>query len=249
VIWGPKTLLLQVFSTTFFVLSGGPFFHFSQSYSDFNTATPLRDEDVLVIGFMGGRSSSDNDHVGVGRMAIKLRGRDIKNAHIVTVENVHRDLALKLVNKAFDRNQDGKLSPVEAGSARVILYGQSWGGAAVVKFARQLKEIDVPVLLSIQIDSVGVGDGEIPPNVRRAANFYQHNGKIVHGESEIRAADPMHTTILFNEHRDYSNREIKVQKPWWKTLLRKDHVKMDNDPEVWNQVEDLIVKEIASASR
>jgi hypothetical protein len=182
-------------------------------------------------------------------MASALRNQKLENAHIVTVENVHRDLALELVKKAFDRNRDEKLSAAEAGSARVILYGQSWGGAAVVKFSRQLDDIRVPVRLSIQIDSVGIGDGDIPPNVRRAANFYQNNGRIVHGQSEIRAVDPTRTSILFNQRRDYSKTEIKVNKHWWKKAFRSDHVKMDNDPEVWNCVERLIVEEITSTAR
>jgi hypothetical protein len=249
VIWGAKKLLLHIFSTSFFVASGGPFFYLSQYHSRFEISTPLPTNDILVIGFMGGRSSSNNTHVGVGRMATALRDRKLENAHIVTVENVHRQLALELVKKAFNTNQDGKLSSTEAQSAKVILYGQSWGGAAVVKFARQLRQIGVPVLLSIQVDSVGIEDADIPSNVRRAGNFYQNNGRIVHGESRIRADDPTRTTILFNQCHDYTNTNIKVRKPWWRTIFRKDHMKMDHDPEVWNQVEELIVEEITYHTR
>lgn len=249
-IWGPKKLLVHVFSTAFFVVSGAPLWYFSQHYSDLDTATPLPPEDVLVIGFMGGRDPWNSKHVGIGRTAIALRNRKLENAHIVTVENVHRGIALTLIKKAFDRDQDGLISPPEAQSARIILYGQSWGGAAVVKFARQLEEIGMPVLLSIQVDSVGIGDAYIPPNVRRAANFYQNNGRIIRGEPAIRADDPSRTTILFNQRHDYANKEIKLPNlPWWKTVIRTDHVKMDNDPEVWDQVERLIVEEIASGSR
>jgi hypothetical protein len=104
----------------------------------------------------------------------------------------------------------------------------------------------VPILLSIQIDSVGIGDGDIPVNVHRAANFYQTNGHIVHGEP-IRADDPKRTTVLFNQHYDYASKEVKVNKPWWKKAFRSDHVKMDNDPDVWNQVQSLIVQEIYAA--
>jgi hypothetical protein len=248
VIWKPQKLLLRICSTTFFVVSGGPFWYFSQRYSDFDIATPLPEEDVLVIGFMGGRDPWDSEYVGVGRTAIALRNRGLDKVHVVTVQNTHRHLALKLIRKAFDRDQDGVLSPAETQIARVILYGQSWGGAAVVKFARQLECIGVPVLLSIQVDSVGIGDGEIPSNVRRAANFYQNNGRIIHGEPEIRADDPSRTTILFNQRHDYKNKAIKIRRlPWWRKLVRTDHLKMDSDPEVWNQVERVIMEEIAAA--
>ena len=47
----------------------------------------------------------------------------------------------------------------------LVMYGQSFGGAAVVKLARQLQAMSLPVLLTIQIDSVGRDDSVIPQNV------------------------------------------------------------------------------------
>ena len=55
----------------------------------------------------------------------------------------------------------------------MIVYGQSFGGAAVVKFARQMDALEIPILLTLQVDSVGIGDAVIPPNVRAAANLFQ----------------------------------------------------------------------------
>jgi len=247
--FGFKKLLLKVASAAFFSVSGAPFWMFSQRASDIKIPTPLPAGDVLVIGFMGGRDAWDNENVGVGRMALSLRKRALPNVHVATVENLKRGLAVDLVKSAFDADHDGRLDSPETRHARLIVYGQSWGGAAVVKFAHELRELGVPVLLSIQVDSVGVGDATIPCNVRHAANFYQRNGKIIRGEPEIRAVDPTRTTILFNQRHDYTNKEIKMRKlPWWKTFVRSDHVKMDNDPEVWREVERLIVAEIASAS-
>jgi thioesterase domain-containing protein len=69
------------------------------------------------------------------------------------------------------------------------LYGQSFGGAAVVKLARQLDKLGVPVLLTVQIDSVGRGDARIPPNVARAASLFQRNGVLISGEAPIVAED------------------------------------------------------------
>jgi hypothetical protein len=242
--------LLKVASAAFFAVSGAPFWFSSQRASDITIPTPLPDGDILVIAFMGGRDAWNNEVVGVGRMAATLRARCLPNVHIVTVENLKRNLAVDLVKRAFDGDGDGKLELSESRQARLIVYGQSWGGAAVVKFAHELLELDVPVLLSIQIDSVGIGDDAIPSNVRRAANFYQRNGKVIRGEPEIRALDPTRTTILFNQLHDYSKKEIKMRKrPWWKSFVRTDHLKMDDDPEVWDAVERLIIEEIAAAGR
>jgi hypothetical protein len=216
-----------------------------QHYSDIHTPTPLRRGDVLIIGFMGGRDSWRNEHVGVGRLAAGLRKSKLNRVHVETVENLKRSLALRFVKNSLDRDGNGELDDSERSSARIILYGQSFGGAAVVKFARQLDEIAVPVLLTVQIDSVGRGDEMIPPNVKTAANFYQDNGRLIRGANNIRAMDPNRTIILFNRRIDYRNRAVQVPKlPWYKKAFRTDHVKMDNDPEVWHEVERLILHAI-----
>ena len=148
---------------------------------------------------MGGRDSWRDEDVGVGRLAAKLRKSELNGVHVETVENLKRSLALKFVKSSLDHDGNGELDDSERSSARIILYGQSFGGAAVVKFARQLNEMAVPVLLTVQIDSVGRGDDVIPANVRTAANFYQNNGWLIHGAKNIRAADPNRTTILFDQ--------------------------------------------------
>jgi hypothetical protein len=216
-----------------------------QRYSDIQTPTPIRPEDTLIIGFMGGRDSWQDENVGVGRLAAKLRKSELNAVHVETVENLKRGLALEFVKNSLDRNGSNELDESERSSARIILYGQSFGGAAVVKFARQLNEIAVPVLLTIQIDSVGRGDEMIPPNVRTAANFYQSNGRLIRGAKNIRATDPNRTVILFNRRIDYRNRNVQMRRlPWYKRAFRTDHLRMDNDPEVWQEVEQLILHAI-----
>ena len=127
--------------------------------------------------------------------------------HVETVENRKRGLAIELIKKALDRNGNGRLEAEERASARLILYGQSFGGAAVVKLARQLDKLGVPVLLTVQIDSVGRGDARIPPNVARAASLFQRNGLLISGEAPIVAEDPLKTTILGNFEFDYRQKK------------------------------------------
>jgi len=240
-ILGTFVLLFALFNVSGCGLRG-------QRYSDIQTPTPLRREDTLIIGFMGGRDSWRDENVGVGRLAAKLRKSELNGAHVETVENLKRGLALKFVKNSLDRDGNSELDDSERSSARIILYGQSFGGAAVVKFARQLNQIGVPVLLTIQIDSVGRGDEMIPLNVRTAANFYQNAGRLIRGAKTIRAADPKRTTILFNCRIDYRKRDVQMRKlPWYKKAFRTDHLKMDNDPEVWHEVEQLILHAIEQA--
>lgn len=215
----------------------------SQRWEHFTVPTPIAAEDTLIIGFQGGRDDWNNEKVGVGRMAARLRELQLPRTHIQTVENTKRDLALRLVKAALDRNQDGRLDDSERQSARIILYGESFGGAAVVKFARQLQELEIPVLLTVQVDSVGRNDEVIPSNVKAAANLYQRNGKIIRGPQTISAQDPNHTEILGSFLYDYSQSTIDISDlPWHKTFLRSDHVKMDRDPRVWQKVEEFIVE-------
>ena len=112
----------------------------------------------------------------------------------------------------------------------------------MVKFARQLQQLDLPVLLTVQVDSVGRGDEVIPSNVLTAANLYQRNGRFIRGPLQIRAQDPTGTRILGNLRYDYRDSKIDISDlPWHKTILRRDHAKMDRDPRVWKRVDELIV--------
>jgi hypothetical protein len=220
----------------------------TQQPGDLATPAPMAERDILVIGFLGGRDRWDDDTKGVRQLALKLRAMKLEGVHVETVENARRRVALDLVRRALDRNGDGALDDDERGAARVILYGQSFGGAAVVKLARELDALGVPVLLTVQIDSVGRGDGVIPPNVRRAANLYQDNGWLIRGEAPIRAEDPARTEILGNFRFDYDERQISLEGvPWYKSLARAAHTKMDRDPEVWAQVEKLLLDAITAA--
>lgn len=216
--------------------------HPPQQFQHFTAPRPLQPGHTLVLGFMGGRDSWRNTEVGVGRTARWLRQKAIPGVHVETLENLKRHLALRLVRSCMDSSGDGRLQPQERLQARIVLYGQSFGGAAVVKFARQLERLDIPVLLTVQVDSVGRGDGLIPPNVRAAANLYQDNGRIIRGEAPIRAADSGRTRILGNFRFDYSNLDIDLSHlPWYKKIARRAHAKMDRDPAVWDKVEELLL--------
>lgn len=222
-----------------------------QKFSDLITQTPIAENEWLIIGFPGGREKWNNPEQIVVRLAGRLRERNLPGLHIETVENKHRRLATELVRKAIDRNRNGILEPEERASAKIILYGQSMGGAAVVKAARELDALGVPVQLTLQIDSVGLGDAKIPPNVFRAANLYQPNGLIIRGEKEIRPADPSRTQILGNFAYDYSKRKISLPKSshvkWYKRLFYTAHTQMEFDPEVWEKSETLILSELSRA--
>ncbi len=234
--WAAGVLLL--------VCTGGCLWR-GQRYNTFTTRTPLSQNEILILGFMGGREPWNNDERGVRKLALKLRSMNLPDVHVETVENKKRSLAIELITNAFDRNHDGKLDQQECASARLILYGQSFGGAAVVKLARQLKKIGMPVLLTVQVDSIGRDDAIIPSNVASAVNLFQRNGWFIRGEPEIRAEEPTKTTIIGNFKYDYSHKKIDISKvSWMKKSFRIAHTRMEHDADAWEKVEELIMSAI-----
>jgi hypothetical protein len=240
----PRRLKCWVAGVLLLVSSGGCLLR-GQRYNTFTTRTPLEQNEILILGFIGGREPWNNDRYCVRRLALKLRSMNLPDVHIETVENKKRSLAIELITNALDRNHDGKLDQQERASAQLILYGQSFGAAAVVKLARQLKEIGVPVLLTVQVDSIGREDAIIPSNVASAANLFQRNGWFIRGEPEIRAEEPTKTTIIGNFKYDYSHSKIDISRvSWLKKSFRIAHTRMEHDADAWGKVEELIVSAI-----
>ena len=120
-----------------------------------------------------------------------------------TFESYRAGKARNRVLRLLDTNHDGTLTADEKQNARIIIYGHSWGGSEAINLARELEKDGIPVLLTVQVDSISIyhNDRVIPANVARAANFYQPNG-LLHGQPEIRAADPGSHTY----HRKFSVR-------------------------------------------
>ncbi len=218
-----------------------------QQYHHFSTPTPIEENQTLILGILGGRENWDDSSRGVRQLAMKIDSMNRPDVHIETLENRKRDLALELIMNSFDSNLDGYLDERERSSARLIMFGHSLGGAAVVKLSHNLRDMGIPVLLTVQIDSVGFTyeDHVIPSNVRRAANLYQQDGWVLVGEDEIVPEDPEKTIIIANVRFDYKDKKVDMSGvPWERRLLSVPHSKMDADPEVWNTVEQLILSEI-----
>lgn len=224
----------------------------AQRLTDFVTPQPLPKRSTLVVGFLGGLESWDNAHRGVRRVALDLRAAKSPRVFAETVENRHTKRALELIRRALDANRNGKLEPEECASARIILFGQSLGGAAAIRTANALHRWGVPVLLTVQVDSFGLGDALIPPNVSKAANFYQRGPLTIQGRSAIRAQDPQRTQILGNFLRSYPvwayDPRSRADASRLLLTIGGGHVRMEADPELWAQVEQLILTSISNGN-
>jgi hypothetical protein len=198
---------------------------------------------VIVIGFVGGFVKYDDMVHSAVQIAAHLRHDYRSGVFVEVIENHHRERAYADIVRLVDTDHNGTLSAEEKRNARVVLYGHSWGASEAITLARQLDSDGIPVLLTVQVDSVakpGENDQVIPANVAEAANFYQLNG-FLHGEPQIRAADPARTHIIGNSRFDYKTNPIDCkQYPWYDRLFMKSHTEIECDPKVWTQVESLI---------
>lgn len=204
---------------------------------------PAISPSFIVVGFTGGFVRHDDLHQGPVQLAMRLRQGVPKNTYVQVFENRHRRKAFQTITRLLDTDHNGSLSSEERTRAHVILFGHSWGASAVVLLARELDRAGIPVLLTVQVDSVAKlwqHDGIIPGNVAAAANFYQPHG-LIHGRSEIHAANDSKTQILGNYRFDYQKTPVQCQGlNWFDRAFMSNHMQSECDPHLWNEVETLV---------
>ena len=206
---------------------------------------------TIVIGFVGGFASPrDVKHPEV-LFAKVLREHYAPMLHARVFSNHDRNGALHYVFGLLDTNGDGSLSEEEKKNARIIIYGHSWGASETVAFARELQHYSIPVLLTVQLDTVrkwGQQPSRIPSNVEAAINFFQAEG-FLRGRPEIFAADESRTEIVGNFRFTYVDKPINCDNyPWLARTFNKPHHEIENDPAVWNQIAFLIDTKMARSS-
>lgn len=221
----------------------------AQRLSQLETPTPIPQGSTLVIGFLGGYDHWNDKHRSVRQLVLNLRQKP--GVYAESISNHRRSIAMTFLRRALDTNRNNQLDPDEKTNARVILFGQSWGASAAVNTARDLQKLGIPVLLTVQVDSVGFRDNEVPSNVRAAVNFFQHDPMTtIHGQKQIHAVDPTMTTILGNFEMSYEWRSVDLSNASWRRrLFGGSHTKMELDPAVWNQVEQYISDAIARSQK
>ena len=211
---------------------------------------------AIVIGFVGGFVRRDDPHHGPVQLAQRIQRTVPKTTHVEVFENRHRAQARAAILRLLDTNHDGILSDEEKSRARIVLYGHSWGAQAAVLLARELRRDHIPVLLTVQVDSVAKpwhNDSVIPDNVAEAANFYQPHG-LLHGRAMITAADQSKTEILGNFRTDYRKDPIPCPEASWAgRFFTPGHTQSECDPRVWSRIEALVrerlaTQDVASAS-
>ena len=215
----------------------------AQSTGDPGQTPPAPASKLIVIGFMGGNVRAGNLIHREAVVANELQQIDPLRLHAAVFANHDGPAALQSVLRLLDTDGDGRLSAAEKGAARIVIYGHSWGASETVTLARRLYELGIPVLLTVQVDSVAKlneDDGGIPPNVREAVNFFEREG-LLHGREAIAAMDPKQTTILGNFESSYRSHPISCAGfPWFARMFMRPHIEIENDPSVWTRIEALV---------
>jgi hypothetical protein len=197
----------------------------------------------IVIGFVGGFVKQDDRVHAEVQFAQRLHNDYPSGLEVRVFPNRQGRQALEEVTRLLDSNRDGNLSTEEKLGAGISIYGHSWGASEAITLARALGERGIPVLLTVQVDSVrkrGENDATIPANVAEAVNFYQRDG-LLHGLAQIHAADASRTRILGNFRLDYQAAPVDCEGyPWYARIFMKPHIEIESDPRVWRQVEQLI---------
>jgi len=215
----------------------------SEKAADENTSEIKSRTPVIVVGFTGGFVARDNKVHSPVQIADRLKQGNPQGVYVEVFENRRREEAHLKILKLLGSAHNGKPTNDEKRRAQIIIYGMSWGGSETVALARELEAEQIPVLLTVQVDSVakfGEKDEVIPGNVGEAANFFQMDG-LLHGQTKIRAADEKKTKILGNFRMEYKKKSVATEKyPWWDRAFVKYHTEIEADPEVWNRVQELI---------
>jgi len=203
---------------------------------------PATSSPAIVIGFVGGFVRHDNLRQGPVQLSERIRRAAPQDTYVQMFENRHRKSAYRAIVRVLDTDHDGTLSPQEKSQARIVLFGHSWGAAAVVALARDLQRVGIPVRLTAQVDSVAKlwqNDSMIPGNVTEAVNYYQPHG-LIHGQPHIVAADPASTQILGNYLVDYRKDPVPCSASSWFDHITPSHAQSECDMRVWSKIEDLL---------
>lgn len=205
---------------------------------------------LIVVGFMGGNVRAGDLVHREAVMAQRLQLRYPLAMHAQIFANRDGEAALASVLQLLGRDRSGCLTARERSAGRIVIFGHSWGASETIALADRLDKLGIPVLLTIQVDSVekrNENDASIPPNVREAINFYQADG-LLHGRSLIAAADPKQTTILGNFESTYRVHPVSCAAyPWYARMFMRPHIEIENDPVVWDRIEALIRARVTAA--
>ncbi len=185
--------------------------------SPLRTAAPCQ---VVVVGYTGGLETATTSASGIVWIRDRLRSLNVPDLCVHTFSAYNWTHGYRWVRSEFGAENDAGLTPdVIRNGPKVVIYGHSFGGWATVSLARRLERAGIPIEMTVQMDSIGITDKTLPPNVRESANFYERNTRVLHARGTIHAQDPSRTRILENIHLPHGNHYTVSRDPQISDLI------------------------------
>jgi len=176
---------------------------------------------IIYLGFVGALEPAHNKYSGVVQIDDSLRGKDFPDVCAKTYSPYVWGDGLHWLLGHFPSHA-GVLTAEELQRApKVVLVGHSMGGWAMVNVARKLSTRDIPVELTIQVDSVGITDLTLPRNVNCAAIFHARDVLMPITTKRVRMEDPSHTKLLENVTVHGAGHESITRDPRIRELVMK----------------------------
>jgi hypothetical protein len=153
---------------------------------------------IIYLGFVGALETSGNKHSGVVQIRDTLQTKEYSDVCAKSFSPYTWTDGRDWLLRYFPAHH-GPLTPEELQQApKVILVGHSMGGWAMLSVARDLRSREIPVELTIQVDSVGITDHTIPRNVKSAAIFHANDALMFMTTKSVKREDPNYTKMVAN---------------------------------------------------
>ena len=153
---------------------------------------------IIYAGFVGAMETSEHKASGIVQIRDTLRGPTYPDVCAKSFLPYNPSAGYGWILSHFP-SHPGPLSGGELQHGpRIILVGHSTGGWAMLSVARELRNKDIPVELTIQVDSVGIDDVTLPSNVKEGAIFYAHDPLMFMTTKRLKLEDSSKTKIVAN---------------------------------------------------
>lgn len=174
---------------------------------------------IVYLGFVGALEPAGNKNSGVVQLRDVLKGPRFS------------DVCAKVYSPyVWTDGRDWLLShfPIHAGpltkaeleeAPKVVLVGHSMGGWAMLSVARELRTREIPVELTVQVDSVGISDYTIPRNVKAGAIFHANDVLMFLTTKTVRLEDPTKTRLVANVLVNHAGHESITRDPRIRDLV------------------------------
>jgi hypothetical protein len=158
----------------------------------------LADCRIIYLGFVGALEPAENKYSGVVQLRKLLQGPQFADVCAKTYSPYVWTQGRDWLLTHFPAH-GGALTPDElARVPKVVLVGHSMGGWAMLSVARELRSREIPVELTVQVDSVGITDFTIPRNVKAGAIFHANDVLMFMTTKNVRLEDPGETRMVAN---------------------------------------------------